>query len=94
MKTLDMNVKVGWKLKLVFCFVEITGALTHIDEIWYSKRLWTYLQVLFESLSCLTKLLSIAMVRNFEVGLLQTRKHCVEFCNFVLSYVSVNYLTY
>jgi hypothetical protein len=30
---------------------------------------WTYLQVLFESLFCLTQFLNMAMVRNFEVML-------------------------
>jgi hypothetical protein len=32
------------------------------DIVWYRKRLWIYLRVLFESLPCLTKLLSMTMV--------------------------------
>jgi hypothetical protein len=39
------------------------------NEVWYSRRSWTYLQVLFYSLFCLNKLLNMAMVRNFEVML-------------------------
>jgi hypothetical protein len=31
------------------------------------ERSWTYLQVLFGSLFCLTNILNMAMVRNFEV---------------------------
>jgi hypothetical protein len=42
---------------------------TYMNEVWYSKRSWTYVQVLFESLFSLTKLLNIAMVHNFEVTL-------------------------
>jgi hypothetical protein len=42
---------------------------TQTNELWKSKRSWTYLQVLFESLFCLTQFLNMAMVRNFEVML-------------------------
>jgi hypothetical protein len=42
---------------------------TLTNELWYSKRSWTYLQVLFESLFCLTQFLNMTMVRNFEVML-------------------------
>jgi hypothetical protein len=35
------------------------------NEVLFSKRSWTYLQVGLELLFCLTKLLNIAMVRNF-----------------------------
>jgi hypothetical protein len=41
---------------------------TSTNELW-SKRSWTYLSVLFESLFCLTQFLNMAMVRNFEVML-------------------------
>jgi hypothetical protein len=39
------------------------------NELWYSKRSWTYLQVLFESLFCLMQFLNMVMVQNFEVML-------------------------
>jgi hypothetical protein len=42
---------------------------TKTNELRYSKRSWTYLQVLFESLLCLTQFLNMAMVRNFELML-------------------------
>jgi hypothetical protein len=42
---------------------------TYTNELWYSKRSWTYLQVLFESLFCLMQFLNMATVRNFEVML-------------------------
>jgi hypothetical protein len=52
-----------------------------------------YLQVLFESLFCLTNFLYIAMVQNFEVMLGQTLNHCVELCNLMQCHIFVNYLT-
>jgi hypothetical protein len=42
---------------------------TWTNELWYSMRSRTYLQVLFESLFCLTQFLNMVMVRNFEVML-------------------------
>jgi hypothetical protein len=43
---------------------------------------------------CLTKLLNMAMVRNFEVALGETlNNHMVEFCNFVQCHIFVKYLT-
>jgi hypothetical protein len=48
------------------------------NEVWNSKKSWTYIQVLYGSLLCLTKLLNLAMVRNFQVMLRQTLNHCVE----------------
>jgi hypothetical protein len=57
-------------LKFIVCFAETTHEPLHLDELWYSKRSWTYLQVLIESLFCLTQfLLNMTMVRNFEVML-------------------------
>jgi hypothetical protein len=50
---------------------------TLINAVWYSRSLWTYIQVLFESLFCFIKLLHIVMVQNFEVMLGQTLNHSV-----------------
>jgi hypothetical protein len=56
-----------------------------------------HIQVLFESLFWLIKLLSSAMVRNFVVMLGQTVNHCVYnsviLCNFEQCHIFVNYLT-
>jgi hypothetical protein len=41
------------------------------------EKSWMYQQVLFELLFCLTTLLSMAMVKNFEVVLRQMLNHCV-----------------
>jgi hypothetical protein len=64
---------------------------TWTNERWYNKISWTCLQVLFESLFCLTQFLNMAMVRNFEV---MAEQLCVEFCNFVKCHIFVNYLTF
>jgi hypothetical protein len=40
---------------------------TLTNDAWCSERLWTYLQILFESLFCLITVLSMAMAQNFEV---------------------------
>jgi hypothetical protein len=42
---------------------------TQTNGHWYSKRLWTYLQVLFDSLFCLAQFLNMTMVQNVEVML-------------------------
>jgi hypothetical protein len=39
------------------------------NEVWYSRRSWTSLQVLFYSLFCLNKLLNMVMVQHFEIML-------------------------
>jgi hypothetical protein len=36
-----------------------------LDNVWYNKSPWTYLQVLFESLFSLTNLLNVAMMQKF-----------------------------
>jgi hypothetical protein len=55
-------------LKFIVYFVETTHEPLYLDK-WTveQKRSWTYLQVLFESLFCLTQSLNMTMVRNFEV---------------------------
>jgi hypothetical protein len=50
---------------------------TEGNEVWHSKILWTYLQVLFELLFCLTKILNMAMAQNFKVMLEQMLNHSV-----------------
>jgi hypothetical protein len=45
-----------WKLKFVF-FMHGTNKPLHADKIWYGERSWADLQVVFESLFYLTKLL-------------------------------------
>jgi hypothetical protein len=83
-ETKTTNVEGDWKLKLLSWFVrKFMNRCTYINKIWYNKRSWTYLQVLFEWLFYLTKLLNTTMVRKFEVMLRLTLNHSVEFCNFV-----------
>jgi hypothetical protein len=53
------------------------AALRLPTEVWYSERSYTYLKVLFESF-CLTKLLSMVMVRSFEVMFGQTLNHSAQ----------------
>jgi hypothetical protein len=47
------------------------------NDGWCIKTLWAYMQVLFESLFCLTKLSNMAMVRDLEVMLGQTLNNFV-----------------
>jgi hypothetical protein len=42
---------------------------TYINEVWNSKRSWTYLQVLYESLFSLIHILYMVMERNLEIML-------------------------
>jgi hypothetical protein len=57
---------------------------TLINKVLYIERSWTYLQLLFESLSSFMKLLNMVVVQNLEVMLGQALNYfCVEFCNFV-----------
>jgi hypothetical protein len=71
-----LNVKINFFFNL---FNSLTIALRQM-EVLYCKGLWTYLQVLFGTLFCLVKLLSIA-IDGFEVLLGQALNHSVEFCN-------------
>jgi hypothetical protein len=50
---------------------------TCVNEVCYSTILCTCLQVLFESLFCLTKLLNMMMVRNFEFMFGKTKNQSV-----------------
>jgi hypothetical protein len=47
------------------------------NEVWFSERSWTCLQVLFESLFSSTKILNMAIVRNYEIILGQSLNHCI-----------------
>jgi hypothetical protein len=40
---------------------------TYTNDRWYSNISWTYIQVLFEVLISLIKLLNMTMVRNFDL---------------------------
>jgi hypothetical protein len=50
---------------------------TKTSDVWYSK-VWAHLQVLFESLFCLTKLLIKAVVQNVKVMLGQTLNYLCQ----------------
>jgi hypothetical protein len=50
---------------------------TKTNEVWYSKRLCTYLQVPFESLFCLMNLLNMENMKNCDIMLGQTLNHSV-----------------
>jgi hypothetical protein len=65
---------------------------TLTNELWCSKRSWTYLQVLFELLFCLTQFFKYGDGANFwgYVGI-NAEPLCVEFCNFVQCHIFVNY---
>jgi hypothetical protein len=69
----NTNVEGRWKLELIFSFMEKTHEPLHLSK-WslISKVLWIYLQILFKSLFCLTKLLIMEILRNFEFVLGQT----------------------
>jgi hypothetical protein len=56
--------------------MELTYEPLHLDKVWHSKRLWTYLQVLFQSF-CLMKLLNVVILPDFEVMLEQTLNQCL-----------------
>jgi hypothetical protein len=66
----------GGRLK-VSIFMETTHKPLLDKCSWYSKTSCTYLQLIFESLCYLTKLLNMAMVWNFELMLRQTLNHSV-----------------
>jgi hypothetical protein len=57
--------------------MEATHEPLPLTDVLCSKRSYTYIQVLFESLFYLTKLLNMFMVQNFEVMLGQTLNHSV-----------------
>jgi len=54
----------SWHLHFVL-WRQLMNHCINTNEVQCSKTSWTYLQVLFESLFCLTKLLNIAMVQIF-----------------------------
>jgi hypothetical protein len=75
----------GWlkvKINILFHGDNIIHC-TYKNEVLQSKRSLIYLQVLFGSLFCLTKLLSIAMVQNFQFMFGHMLNHCTEFCNVI-----------
>jgi hypothetical protein len=44
LKTESTNMAAAWMLKFIFGFVETTHEPLYLeDELWYSKRSWTYL---------------------------------------------------
>jgi hypothetical protein len=74
-------------LKFTFYFTDTIHELLHLDEVLYSERARTYLQLLCASFS-LTELLSKTVVRNFDVMLGQALNHfeynSVILCSIVL----------
>jgi hypothetical protein len=79
-KPKNTNMKGGWKLKFVELFFHGDNLWTVARrQVWYRKRSWTYLQVLFEPLFCFTELLHMATVQNFEVMLDTVLNQSVEF---------------
>jgi hypothetical protein len=52
--------------------METTYEPLHSDNVLYSERSLTYLQVLFESLFSLPEILNMAVVRHIDVMLGQT----------------------
>jgi hypothetical protein len=56
-------------------------------------RTWTHLQILFELLFCLAKVLNMLMVRNFDDVGTNSKPVCVEFCNFMQCNIFVNNFT-
>jgi hypothetical protein len=67
----------GLILTFTFSFMETTQTVALRQMKLHSKIRWTYVQVLLGSLFCLTKLLNVEMVHNFEVMLEQTLNHSV-----------------
>jgi hypothetical protein len=49
----------------------------HLDEVLYSERSWSYLQVSFELLFSLTELLNMVVFRTYEVMLGQMLNYFV-----------------
>jgi hypothetical protein len=79
----------------MFHFMEVIHEPLHLDKLsLVQKRSSAYLQVLFELLLYLTKLLNVAMVRNIEVILGQMLHHSVEFCDFVQCHIFLAYFPY
>jgi hypothetical protein len=65
---------------------------SYTKEVWCSKRSWAYLQVLFELLFYLTKVLNMAIVLIIVVMLGQTSEpHWPEFCNVVKCHIFLTY---
>jgi hypothetical protein len=52
--------------------METTHKQFHLNEVWYRKCLWTYLEAVFESLFWSIKLLNMVIMRNFDVILGRT----------------------
>jgi hypothetical protein len=82
-KTIFVKIKTaysegGWNINFRFCLTETTHEpLYSYNEDWYSKRSKMCLQVVFELLFCLTKLLHMGTERNVEVMFGKTLKHCM-----------------
>jgi hypothetical protein len=49
----------------------------------YSERSFTYRQILYGSLYCMMKLLSMAVVQNFEFVRTNAKLFCVELCSVI-----------
>jgi hypothetical protein len=93
-KTKNTNMAAVWMLKFIVCFVETTHEPLHLDKWTLDKSSRTYLCfiwiiVLFDAVF---KYDDGAKFRGY-VGI-NAEPLCVEFCNFVQSYVFVNYLTF
>jgi hypothetical protein len=50
---------------------------TYTNQVWYNTWSWTYVEFLFETLFCLTKLLKMAIMINIEVMFVQTLNQSV-----------------
>jgi hypothetical protein len=70
--------------------MEITHEPLHFEnEVRYSKISWANLQVLFEFLFYLAKVLNMAIVKNNEVKLYQTLNQSVW--NYVILYKEISF---
>jgi hypothetical protein len=70
----DITILSVYKSHIFYGDSSRTVALRHME---CSKRAWAYLQVLFQLLFCLTKVLNMAMVQKFEVVFGQTLNYSV-----------------
>jgi hypothetical protein len=66
------------KIHILLCEDKSWTTALKTNHVWHSKSSRTYLQVVFEPLFYLMKLLNMAMVQIFAVKLGQTPNHCVQ----------------
>jgi hypothetical protein len=80
-KTKNMNVDNSWKLKFIFCLVEITDEPLHVDK-WSCVQ---YLQVLFD------EVVNMSMVRILRLRW-DRLNHSVKFSNFMQCHEFLSYV--